>query len=174
MIFGRPNLKIIDNATNKYAVNVQLDYAQTIDYVPINLIVPGISYNTDVGQTDTINLQQYQGNVQLPIIKSVMGTVDFQSDSSDHGTEIGALLFYCSDTGHMVSVQPYFSQGDPLAKTVQGNAGRFRSFRLPLLTLGTTIQIFKLVDVVAGNPVIKGRMNLNFLTWDDSPFEVQN
>ena len=174
MIFGRPNLTIIDNDAKKYAVNVQLDYAQTLAYVPIILNIPGISYFTDVGQTDTINLQQYQGVVQLPPIKSVMGTIDFQSDSSDAGTEIGALLFYCSDTGHMVSVQPYFSQGDPLAKTVQGNAGRFRSFRLPLLTLGTTVQIFKLVDVVAATPVIKGRMNLNFLTWDDSPFESQN
>jgi hypothetical protein len=174
MIFGRPHLTIIDNDKKKYAINVQLDYAQTISYVPIILTIPGISAGSDVGQTDILSLQTYQGIVQLPLIKSVMGTVDFQSDSSDPGTEIGALLFYCSDTGHMMSVQPYFSQGDPLAKTVQGNAGRFRSFRLPLLTLGTTIQIFKLVDVVAATPVIKGRMNLNFLTWDDSPFEVQN
>jgi hypothetical protein len=174
MIFGRPFLTVIDNDTKKYAINVQLDYAQTFAYVPILLNIPGISAGSDLGQTDTINLQTYQGIVQLPPIKSVMGTVDFQSDSDTPGTEVGALLFYCADTGHMMSVQPSFSQGDPLAKTVQGNAGRFRSFRLPLLTKGTTIQVLKLVDVVAGTPVIKGRMNLTFLTWEDSPFELQN
>lgn len=175
MISGRPNITIIDNDKKKYAVNVQLDYTQTLSYLPVIVPIPGIS-TADIGQTDILSLQSYQGIVQLPPIKCVMGTIDFQTDSVKPGCEIGPVIFYCSDTGHMLSVQPYFSQGDPLAQTVQGNAARFRSFRLPLLTKGTTVQIFKLVDltIASGDANIRGRMNLNFLTWDDTPFEFQN
>jgi hypothetical protein len=178
MIFGgaSPQVYTVDSDKKHYVVNVQLSYVQSVSYTPQLLVIPGISYNTDAGQTDILALQSYQGNIQLPPIKAVMGTIDFQSDQVKPGFAVGPVIFYCSDTGHMLSVQPYYSQGDAIGGTVQGNAARFRSFRLPLLTKGTTVQIFKLVDVNVGSstPEIRGRMNLNFLTWDDSPFEFQN